>query len=751
MTSDFIDAIAAEIDVRPAQVRAAVELLEADATVPFIARYRKEATGSLDEVALTAIRDRLAQLKELAKRREAIVKSLDERGLLTDELRAKVDAAASMAELEDVYLPYRPKRRTRATIAREKGLEPLAAALFEQDPAFDPAEAASRCVDPEKGVDRPADALAGARDIVAEWINEDQTARARLRTLFEEEGEITSKVISGQEEAGAKFRDYFDCREAVKTLPGHRLLAMRRGEAEGVLYLRMRPPEEAALAVLDHLFVRNDSASGHEVATAVRDGYQRLLGPSLETELRLTTKQKADREAIRVFADNLRHLLLAPPLGRQRILAVDPGFRTGCKVVCLDEQGGLLHTDVFHVMGSQEALAAAARTVTRLCREYRPQAIAVGSGTAGRETEDFLRKLDLGPPVVMVNESGASIYSASDAARREFPDLDLTFRGAVSIGRRLMDPLAELVKIDPKSIGVGQYQHDVNQTDLKKSLDDVVVSCVNRVGVEVNTASLELLTYVSGLGPSLAQKIVEYRAQKGPFTSRRQLLDVPRLGPKAFEQAAGFLRIRDAEHPLDASAVHPESYPVVERMARDLSCRVVDLLDRDEPRGRIEIERYVDDRIGLPTLTDILAELAKPGRDPRDEFAPFAFDDNVHDLQDLTPGMRLPGVVTNVTRFGAFVDVGVHQDGLVHISQLADRFVQDPHQVVKVHQQVTVTVLDVDLDRRRIALSMRQNPETEGEAGTGGRNQSRGGKSKKKESRPKDAPFNNPFAAAFKK
>ena len=713
MNEKHITKIAEELDLRPGQVAAVAELLEGGATVPFIARYRKEATDSLDEVAINSIRDRLSQLAELDKRRESILKSLEERGLLTDELKENVMAAESMAVLEDVYLPYRPKRRTRATAAREKGLEPLAGLLFDQDPTSDPLQEAAGYVDPEKGVETAEDALAGARDILAEWVNQDQDARAGLRALYQQKGVFRSRVIQGKEEEGAKFRDYFNWEEPAAAIPSHRVLAIRRGEKEGILLLNITPPEEEALALLEELFIKGGGPASVQVKEAVRDGYKRLLSLSMETELRLATKERAELEAIRVFADNLRELLLAPPLGPKNVLAVDPGLRTGGKVVCLDGQGNLLHTDVIYPVGSEGQKSASAARILELCGRYKVEAVAVGNGTGGRETESLIRSLDLPgqATVVMVNESGASVYSASEAARAEFPDLDLTFRGAVSIGRRLMDPLAELVKIDPKSIGVGQYQHDVNQQALKERLDDVVMSCVNAVGVEVNTASEQLLTYVSGLGPQLARNIVAYRAENGPFSSRAELKKVSRLGPKAFEQAAGFLRIRGGKNPLDASAVHPESYAIVEAMAKDLACMIEDLLRDSTLRQGINLDKYVTGQVGLPTLTDIIFELAKPGRDPREQFSSWTFAEGVEGMEDLEPGMRLPGVVTNVTAFGAFVDVGVHQDGLVHISQLADRFVKDPHQVVKVGQRVTVTVLDIDLERKRISLSMRDKPD----------------------------------------
>jgi len=589
-------------------------------------------------------------------------------------------------------------------MAREKGLEPLAQRVFEQNPDLDPTSLAGDFVDAEKGVAAPEEALDGARDIIAEWVSEHQEARARIRRLFLTKGAFHTRVIPGKEEEGSKFRDYFEFEEAVGKAPSHRVLAMRRGEKELILSLRIRVPEEEAFTILDGLFVKGEGAAAEQVAMATHDAHKRLLAPSLETEVRVATRDRADREAIAIFAENLRQLLLAPPLGSRKVLALDPGFRTGCKLVCLDRQGKLLHADV--VYPDRHPDRAAAR-LTQLCQTHQVEAVAVGNGTGGRETEAFVRSLGLSVQVAMVNESGASVYSASETAREEFPDQDLTVRGAVSIGRRLMDPLAELVKIDPQAIGVGQYQHDVDEKALRQSLDDVVVSCVNSVGVEVNTASQHLLSYVSGLGPQLAANIVAHRDAKGPFTSRTQLKQVSRLGPKAFEQAAGFLRIRDGGNPLDASAVHPESYAIVDAMAADLGCGVLDLIEQPATRQRIEPDRYVSDSVGLPTLRDILAELAKPGRDPRAELEAFAFAEGVNKLEDLSPGMLLPGIITNITGFGAFVDVGVHQDGLVHISQLADRYVRDPTEIVKVHQRVEVRVLEVDLQRKRISLTMR--------------------------------------------
>jgi uncharacterized protein len=668
----------------------------------------------LDEVAITTIRERLANLADLDQRRAAVLKSLEERNLLTEDLKAAIAKVETMTSLEDIYQPYRPKRRTRAMIAKEKGLEPLARLLFDSQGTVNPHLEAARFMDASKGVGSAEEGLAGARDILAEQVSDHAVARGRIRALYLDKAMVRSKVISDKQEAGAKFKDYFDWNEPLSRIPSHRLLAIRRGEEEGFLTLRISPAEEAALVILEHLFVKSPGMpAAEQVRLAVHDGYRRLLGPAIEVEVRLESKKKADQEAIRVFADNLRQLLLAPPLGRKNVLAIDPGFRTGCKVVCLDRQGKLLHHDVVYPTLSDHRVREAADTVRALCQKFRIEAIAIGNGTASRETESFIRtlKLPAGIPVVMVNESGASIYSASEAAREEFPDQDVTVRGAVSIGRRLMDPLAELVKLDPKSIGVGQYQHDVDKRALKNRLDDLVMSCVNGVGVELNTASQQLLSYVSGLGPALAANIVAYRNEKGPFKSRAQLRKVPRLGAKAFEQAAGFLRIREGDHPLDASAVHPESYGVVEAMAADLKCAVKDLLHDPGLRQKLEPKRFVTGTVGLPTLMDIVGELAKPGRDPRQQFESFSFKDGVDKLADLRAGMKLPGVVTNVTAFGAFVDIGVHQDGLVHVSQLADRFVQDPAEVVKVQQKVMVTVTEIDLPRKRIALSMKTNPE----------------------------------------
>jgi uncharacterized protein len=709
MSEQYYPKIAQELNLKVPQVAAAAQLLSAGATVPFIARYRKEATGNLDEVAVTAVRDRLQQLIELDKRREAVLKSIREQGKLTDELKKKVLAASTLAVLEDIYLPYRPKRRTRATIAKEKGLEPLAQKIFDQS-GVDPFKEAAAYVNPPKEVHSVDEALAGARDIIAEWINEDASARKRLRQLFHERAVIQSRVIKGKEQEAAKYKDYFQIEELAKDAPSHRILAVRRGEKEAFLTVRVLPPEEEALAVLDELFLKGKGEDIRQVKTAIDDSYKRLLSLSLETEFRLELKKRADAQAITVFQNNLRELLMAPPLGQNRVLALDPGYRTGCKAACLDAQGKLLHDDVVYVTGSDRQKEDAAEVIKRLVKKYNIEVVAIGNGTAGRETESFVRGLSLPKEiqVVVVNESGASVYSASEAAREEFPDHDVTVRGAVSIGRRLMDPLAELVKIDPKSIGVGQYQHDVDQALLKNCLDDTVISCVNQVGVEVNTASKRLLTYVSGIGPARAQALIDYRNSEGFFRSRAELQKVPGFGPKAFEQAAGFLRVGGAANPLDTSAVHPEAYHIVDAMATDLGCSLKDLMASADIRKKIKLEKYVSAAVGLPTLMDIRQELEKPGRDPREPFQLFSFQEGIEKMEDLSPGMKLPGVVTNVTAFGAFVDIGVHQDGLVHISQLSGKFVKDPHQVVRVHQKVTVKVLEVDLERRRIALTMRK-------------------------------------------
>jgi uncharacterized protein len=753
MSERFYTIIAKELNVSAAQVSMTAALLAEGGTIPFIARYRKEMTGTLDEVMIADIRDRLEQLKELEKRREAILKSLSERELLTDELQQKILSAETMTILEDVYLPFRPKRRTRAMIAREKGLEPLAEMFMHQDDR-DPVTEAGNYLDEHKGVASVEDALAGARDIIAEWINEDQQARSEVRHLFFSKGLIRCKAARGKEEEGSKYRNYFEWEEPVSAVPSHRMLAMRRGENEGFLVLRISPEQNEAVSILERLFVKSENACSRQVKTAVQDSYERLLLPSMETEIRLATKKEADRGAIKVFADNLRQLLLTPPLGQKTVLAIDPGLRTGCKIVCLDRQGKLLCHDTIYPLLTEAGKIESGKKVLALCGHFKVEDIAVGSGTGGRETESFIRDLNFPDkiPVVMVNESGASVYSASRLAREEFPDHDVTVRGAVSIGRRLQDPLAELVKVDPKSIGVGQYQHDVDQNALKRSLDEVVMSCVNTVGVNLNSASIQLLTYVSGLGPQLAQNIIGYRNDNGPFLSREALKKVPRLGPKAFEQSAGFLRIPGGENPLDGSAVHPESYPVVNAMAKDLRCSVTDLMRDAGLRVKIEISRYVSEKTGLPTLLDILDELAKPGRDPRNTFEAFSFAAGIEKPEDLKPGMKLPGIVTNVTAFGAFVDVGVHQDGLVHISELSDNYVKDPHQMVKVQQKVEVTVISVDMERRRISLSMKKK----GDAPPQERENRREPNTQtpprtSKQAREKKSPFNNPFVGAFGK
>ncbi|MFC1893566.1 Tex family protein [Chloroflexota bacterium] len=694
-------------------------MLAAGATVPFIARYRKEKTGSLDEVVLGKIRDGLARLAALDSRRQAILKSLEEQDVLTDELRKSVESAATMTALEDIYLPYRPKRRTRATMAKEKGLEPLAELILAQEIA-DPSREALAFVNMEKGVTSVEDALAGARDIIAEWVNEDTQTRQIIRRLFYREGIIQSNAVKNKESGGIKYSNYFDGQEPVARVPSHRVLAMFRGENEGFLKITIRPPQEKALLFLHQRFVKNTGAASAQVVLAVEDSYLRLLAPSIETDIHQQAKERADEEALRVFARNLRETLMAPPIGPRAVLAIDPGYRTGCKVVCLDPQGKLLANAVIYVGQSAARSQEAGQTILDLIERFHIEAIAIGNGTASRETEEFIRGLSLPDkiPVVIVNESGASIYSASAVAREEFPDHDITVRGAVSIGRRLMDPLAELVKIDPKSIGVGQYQHDVDQGRLKSNLDETVMSCVNEVGVKVNTASQQLLTYVSGLGPTLAKNVIDHRNENGPFRSRADLKNVPRMGPKAFELAAGFLRIDHAENHLDASAVHPESYHIVERMARDMDCSVADLMRRDDLRRRINLESYIGEEHGLPTLLDILVELAKPGRDPREQFEAVAFAADIRTIDRLIPGMKLAGIVTNVTNFGAFVDIGVHQDGLVHISEMSDRFVKNPADVVRVNQKVTVTVLTIDPERKRISLSMRPDASPPGQPGS---------------------------------
>ncbi len=697
--------IAERMGLHKWQVENTIRLLDDGATIPFISRYRKEMTGSLDEVKLLQIKDEYTRLKELDARRESVIKSIEEQGKMTQELRARIDSAATMAELEDIYLPFRPKRRTRATIAKERGLEPLAAIIMEQKEA-DPYGLAAGFINDD--VPAAADAIAGASDIIAEWISEDEKARRQLRLLFEREAVIYSKVIKGKETEGIKFSDYFDWSEPLRKCPSHRLLAMRRGEEEGFLRLSIEPDEKNALGILWKLFVKDKNESSRIVSEAAKDSWKRLLSSSMETEFRNISKEKADDEAIVVFADNLRQLLLAPPLGEKNVLAIDPGYRTGCKIVCLDRQGNLVHNETIYPHPPQNETAMSVKKILSLVNAYKIEAIAIGNGTASRETEDFIKwiKFDRDIQVFVVSEAGASVYSASKVAREEFPDFDVTVRGAVSIGRRLMDPLAELVKIDPKSIGVGQYQHDVDQQKLQNSLDEVVSSCVNAVGVEVNTASSHLLTYVSGLGPQLARNIIEYRTENGPFRSRKELMKVKRMGEKAFEQSAGFLRIRNAAYPLDSSAVHPESYHIVERMAADLNCGIRELITNEEKRSGIKLEKYITPSVGLPTLKDIMHELAKPGRDPRSKIKEFSFAD-IHSMEDLVPGMVVPGIVTNVTKFGAFVDIGIKQDGLVHISNMSNTYVSDPSKIVKLHQHVKVKILDVDVERKRVQLSMK--------------------------------------------
>lgn len=702
----YEEVIAKSLNLTLVQVKNTLELLDGSATIPFISRYRKELTGSLDEVKLTEIRDEYERLKELEKRKEFILKTIDEQGKLTGELKLKIEETLDLNTLEDIYLPFKPKRKTRASVARDKGLEPLAKLIMKQEELNVEKRAETFVSDEVPNVE---DALQGARDIIAEWINENQRARNIVRHHFTKGAVIYSKLVKGKEEDGAKYRDYFDFHEALNRCPSHRMLAMRRGEKEGFLKIAVEPDKDRAIEALEGQFVKGSYDVSQQVSMSIKDAYSRLLAPSIENEFKAEHKEKADTEAIRVFAENLRQLLLASPLGQKRVMALDPGFRTGCKVVCLDAQGNLLHNETIFPHPPQSDRSGATRKVSSLVQQYKIEAIAIGNGTASRETERFIKLIRFpeGTEIYIVNESGASIYSASKVAREEFPDYDVTVRGAVSIGRRLMDPLAELVKIEPKSIGVGQYQHDVDQGSLKKSLDDVVESCVNLVGVDLNTASKHLLTYVSGLGPLLAQNIVEFRAENGAFTSRNQLKKVARMGDKAFEQCAGFLRITNARHPLDNSAVHPESYHVVEQMAGDLSCSVDDLVKDSSLVDSIELQKYVGGSIGIPTLKDIIEELKKPGRDPRESIEIFEFSKDVVKVEDLQPGMVLPGIVTNITNFGAFVDVGVKQDGLVHISQLADRFIKDPNDIVKLNQHVKVKVLDVDLTRNRIQLSMK--------------------------------------------
>lgn len=707
----WIEQITRELSFQQKYVKAVADLLSEGATIPFISRYRKELTGSMDEVMIANVRDRLEQLRELDKRREAIISSIEKQGKLTPALMQQIVVAGTVAELEDIYLPFKPKRKTRASVAKEKGLEPLAQKIFDQA-NFNVDEFAKSFVDNSKGVNDLQEALEGARDIMAEWISENPESRKKMRALFWKEGVIEAKVMKGKEAEGVKYKDYFEWKEPVSKTPSHRLLALRRGEKESILALDIFPPEESAIEALERLFVKGSGSPAEQVKVAVKDSYKRLLRPSLETEIRMESKIKADEEAIKVFAANLKELLLSAPLGQKNVLALDPGFRTGCKLVCLDRQGQLLHYEAIFPNEPQKEIGKSSAIIKKLAEKFDIEAIAIGNGTASRETESFVRGIGLSNKILiaMVNESGASVYSASEVARNEFPDKDVTVRGAVSIGRRLMDPLAELVKIDPKSIGVGQYQHDVDQMKLKQGLDDVVMSCVNSVGVEINTASKELLSYVSGLSPALAKNIVEFRNQNGPFETRDNLMQVPRLGEKVFEQAAGFLRIHQALNPLDASAVHPESYPIVEQMAKDMGCSVKDLMSSADVRKQLDLKKYISEKVGLPTLTDILAELEKPGRDPRETFEVFSFTEGVNSIQDLKIGMKLPGIVTNVTNFGAFVDIGVHQDGLVHISHLSDKFIRDPKESVTVQQKVMVTVVEVDVPRKRIGLSMKSDP-----------------------------------------
>lgn len=706
---EFSQMIAAELKLPAHRIANTLKLLQGGATIPFISRYRKEATGGLDEVQIGDIQTRYEKLCELSKRKETVLSTIEEQGKLTPELKSRISACWNATELEDIYLPFKPKRKTRAETARAKGLEPLALLLMMQKEN----NLAAKVRNFVKGeVKDEEDALKGACDILAEQISEDERSRNLMRNQFQRQAIIQSKVVKGKEteEASAKYRDYFDFCEPLKKCSSHRLLALRRGESEGVLKVTIFPEDEDMCNErLQRLFVRANNACAHQVEEALTDAYKRLLKPAIETEFAALSKEKADEEAIRVFAENLRQLLLAPPLGQKRVMGIDPGFRTGCKVVCLDAQGTLLHNEAIYPHPPKSEYAQAARKVVKLVEQYKIEAIAIGNGTASRETEQFVtsQRYDREVQVFVVSEDGASIYSASKTAREEFPDYDVTVRGAVSIGRRLMDPLAELVKIDAKSIGVGQYQHDVDQTKLKASLDQTVESCVNLVGVNVNTASKHLLTYVSGLGPTLAQNIVDYRTENGPFESRRQLLKVPRMGAKAYEQCAGFLRIPQAKNPLDNSAVHPESYPIVEQMAKDLNCTVADLIKDKELRSKIDLKKYVTDTVGLPTLTDILQELDKPGRDPRKKIQVFEFDKNVRTLDDLQEGMELPGIVTNITNFGCFVDIGIKENGLVHVSQLADRFVSNPADVVRIHQHVRVKVMSIDHERKRIQLTMK--------------------------------------------
>jgi uncharacterized protein len=708
MNKKYFVRVAKELNIRTDQVGNTAQLLSEGATIPFISRYRKEYTDSLNEFEIARIRDRLDQLKAIDKRRESILHSIEKQGKLTVELKQQIADADSLTELEDIYLPYKPKKKTRATTARAKGLEPLAKIIMSQH--IDQIRLkAKEFLNKDKGVIEVEEALSGARDIIAEWINEHKYARSRIRDLFKRKASIRSHIIRGKEQEGIKYKSYFEWEENLLKAPSHRILAMFRGENEKYLSLDITPPKSEAIAILEKIFIKSDNDSSEQVRIAIQDGYKRLIQPSMETEMKSLAKEKADEKAFEVFAENLRQLLLAPPLGQKNILAIDPGFRTGCKIVCLDRQSKLLHNETIFPHPPQNEVKQAIRKIKSLVDAYKIEAIAIGNGTGGRQTEKFIKSIRFTKDIiaVMVNESGASVYSASKVAREEFPDYDVTVRGAVSIGRRLMDPLAELVKIDPKSIGVGQYQHDVDQRLLAKSLEDTVISCVNTVGVEVNTSSKQLLSYVSGVGPALAQNIVEYRNTNGPIKSRNELKKVPRFGSKAFQQAAGFLRIQDAKNPLDQSAVHPESYAVVEKMAKKVNAIIEELIKDVKLRQKINLQEFVTDQFGMPTLTDIIKELEKPGRDPRKKFDFFEFAKGVNTIEDLKSGMVLPGIVTNVTAFGAFVDIGVHQDGLVHISQLANKFVKDPNDIVKLNQKIEVKILGVDIERKRIELSMK--------------------------------------------
>ena len=705
--TNYARSIAKALGLPEKQVSNTLELLDSGATIPFIARYRKEATGTLDEVQITQIRDMKERLVEIDKRRASIIDSIEEQGKMNAELKKKLENANSLTELEDLYLPFKPKRKTKASIAIEKGLEPLAIVIYDQSPV-DLKKIALSYIDKEKGLNTLDEVLQGARDIVAEWISENSQIRETMRNLFIKEAFITSKVKRDKKESGSKYEIYFDASEKLNRVPSHRLLAMLRGEEEGFLSLSIKPDSERAIRMLEKFTLKDKNTCSYQVKVATADAYQRLLQPQMETEMRKHFKALADDNAIEVFSTNLRQLLMASPLGQKRILAIDPGFRTGCKVVALNEQGKLLNHTAIYPHPPQQEYKNASETIKNWVSEYQIEAIAIGNGTAGRETEHFVKYIpfDRKVEIVLVNESGASVYSASEVAREEFGDYDLTVRGAVSIGRRLMDPLAELVKIDPKSIGVGQYQHDVNQTKLQKKLGEVVESCVNFVGVELNTASKELLSYISGVGNVLAKNIVEYRNKNGAFKSREELKKVPRFGEKAFEQAAGFLRIHNAQNPLDSSAVHPESYHIVEKMASDQHCHIADLMQQEELRKQIDLKKYISTKVGMPTLQDIMQELAKPGRDPRTQFENFEFNENIHTINDLTIGMVVPGIVTNITNFGCFVDIGVHQDGLVHISRLANKYVANPNDVVKLRQKVMVKVEEIDIPRKRISLSM---------------------------------------------